>query len=129
MNTNELKVAKSIAPEDLRPGRYVAVLYEICEILPFGVLMRETPGTIPATVKPVRVAWLPCDCDECKPGQPLKVIAVCLPFVLIEDAQKKQRAIDTRRLKLARVSKSYALEYIEGVRQAVVKKNRTPKKK
>ena len=39
---------------------------------------------------------------------PMKVVEVCLPFVLVERATGRHRTLDVRRHKLARVSDRYA---------------------
>ena len=41
-------------------------------------------------------------------GQPLKVLAVCLPFVLVKGPLSKPRAIDIRQVRLARLDNQYA---------------------
>ena len=56
---------------------------------------------------------------ECIPwnsGEPLQVLAVCLPFVLLRDAEGSRQAVDLRRARLVRVSLAYARAAFEMAR-------------
>ncbi|MCA9154275.1 MAG: hypothetical protein KDA55_13870 [Planctomycetales bacterium] len=94
-----MTVAASVAPEDLRCGDFVAVLSEVIELpsfLWFGSLPFEQD-------EPMRTRFLPTDA-----GTPLKVRAICLPFVFVESPSKDCQTLDVRRVQLARLAPSYA---------------------
>ena len=93
------RMAKSLAPEDVRPGMFVALLHDVDEFLPF-VYLTEAPGM--REVELLRVSSLP------EYVQPMKVIEVCLPYVLVRCTNRRHRAIDVRRCRLARVTARFA---------------------
>jgi len=49
------------------------------------------------------VRWLPCG-----DVSPMKVIAVCIPYILVKDQYDEARTLDTRRYDLVQVSDAYA---------------------
>jgi hypothetical protein len=53
--------------------------------------------------EPVRVQWRPDD-----GGTPLKVKAICLPFVFAKAPSGDRRILDMRQCRLARLSSGYA---------------------
>jgi hypothetical protein len=93
-----LKTARPLAPEDIRPGQFVALLNVTAEYLPWYYL--EEPRF--DTPRPMRLTWLPDDVE------PMRVSAVCLPYVLVRTVQRKHEVLDLRRHKLARVSSRFA---------------------
>jgi hypothetical protein len=95
----DMKISKPVAPEDLQPEMYVAALTMMIELLPRGC-------DEPEWKKPevVRTVWLPVE----DVGVPLRVVEVCLPFVLVEQPSGKHQTLDTRRYRLARLSDQYA---------------------
>ena len=93
-------LAKSLAPEEIRVGDFVAVLYEIHEIPAYWMCCEPTFGE---EDRLVRLKMTPQ-----KTGQPLKVRAVCLPFVLVKPQKGKVQTIDIRRFRLARLTPEYA---------------------
>ncbi len=96
-------LARTLAPEDIRAGMFVAIHGEIGEYMPFSVLCGDAQWTAPELV---RVRWLPHDSDV----GPRKVIEVCLPYILVKDQHNDLRTLDTRRYNLVRVSESFAQE-------------------
>lgn len=90
---------RRLAPEDLAPGLYVSV-------------MRAR----------VSRPWWMCDEDESWKGEssvvvtpsyagvPLRVVGVCLPFVLAEKPDGRHWTLDVRRHELARLSSRYGSE-------------------
>jgi hypothetical protein len=52
-------------------------------------------------VEPIRVTLMPGQ------AQPMKVVEVCLPFVLVRKASGKHETLDVRRYRFARVSKEF----------------------
>lgn len=97
--SEESSVAATVAPEDLRRGDYVAVLSEIVQLPSF--LWCETLPT--ARDEPVRVHHLPTENRV-----PLKIKAICLPFVFVKQPNSRFQTIDVRLTSLVRLEKSYA---------------------
>jgi hypothetical protein len=93
-------LAKSLAPEDVCAGQYVAVLritYEVPSYVWRGCEAFGDPSEL------VRISMMP---DEA--AEPLKVKAVCLPFVLVRSPSGQERALDVRRFHLARLDDRFA---------------------
>lgn len=97
--TTDTDLARRLAPEDIRPGDHVAILTFLREDFPF---MWGCDSSF-ARAEPVRTTWMPSD-----GGQPLEVIAVCLPFILVSEPTGISRTIDLRRYSLVRLSRRYA---------------------
>jgi len=96
----ETCLARPVAAEDLMRGDVVAVLDEIAEYPSF--LWCFDSQVVP-TGQPVRVQWRTTD-----GGQPLKVKAVCLPFVLVKLRGGRHKTLDVRQCRLVRLSRDYA---------------------
>lgn len=94
------KLAKVLAPEDVRAGDYVAVLQVVCELPSFLWCGDSTTVRID---EPVRVPFIPK-----QGGVPLKVRSICLPFILVETSSGTHRTLDVRRHLLARLDRDYA---------------------
>lgn len=94
------RTAKSVAPEDLQVGEFVAVLSRIYQYPSFLWFSRDGDDRY----ETVRLKFLP----HKNAGEPLKIKAVCLPFVLVQFASKKIESIDVRQCQLARVDKQFA---------------------
>jgi hypothetical protein len=103
----EITISKPLAPEDISPGDYVTVLHVVCEYL--NIFSDCAFGQPP---RPFRVAWLPPDVT------PLKVVSICLPFVLVEDAKGASRTMDLRRHTLARLDEDFARKAMKRTRKA-----------
>lgn len=93
---DDQQLAQRVAPEDLSPGDYVCVMHVLREPS-FLDYLCDVNGA-----RPRHVAQLP---EE--GALPLRVLDVCLPFVLVNDAKGEYRMLDTRRETLARVSRRY----------------------
>jgi len=105
----DIAISKTLAPEDVKPGDYITVLRETCELINLCALLDPMMGR-PLVV---RAELTPCDA-----GAPLRVVSVCLPFVLVEDGQEKSRTLDTRRQALARLDEEYARRAMKKLRKA-----------
>ncbi|HKQ47036.1 MAG TPA: hypothetical protein VJZ71_03075 [Phycisphaerae bacterium] len=92
---DEKTISQVLAPEDIRAGDYVSILHVLGEFLP---LFFEQPWQ---PVEPIRVMLYPCSV------QPMKVVEVCLPFVLVRKVNGKHETLDVRQHRLARVSKEF----------------------
>jgi hypothetical protein len=101
-------IAATVAPEDLTCGQYIAVLNEIIEIP--ACCWLDLPLHPPEM--PVRVRVMSLDA-----GVPLKVQAVCLPFVYVRHPDGCLEPLDTRRLQLVRLSRCYARTVLKAVRK------------
>jgi hypothetical protein len=94
------KTAKVLAPEDVRAGDFVALLHVVKEIPSFcwfGGIGTTRPD------EPVRVPFVPKN-----GGVPLRVRSVCLPFILVKAPSGKQRNLDVRLARLARLDRAHA---------------------
>lgn len=92
-------LAASVAPEDLRCGDFVAVLNEILEYPSF----LWCDAVLGAPEEPVRLRY--CAADG---GLPLKIKAICLPFVFVKSPYGISQTIDVRQVQLVRLRKRYA---------------------
>ncbi len=99
LESESSSIAALVAPEDLRCGDFVAVLSEIVELPTF--LWSETLSGEREEL--VRVRRLPTD-DRA----PLKVKAICLPFVFVKLPSGRFQTLDVRLAKLVRLERSYA---------------------
>jgi hypothetical protein len=98
-NTNKTSLAASVAPEDLGIGDFVAVLNEIHEY-PAIVWCDLGSGSADELIR-VRT----CATDG---GTPLKIKAICLPFVYAKSPEGSTRTIDIRQVQLVRLKKRYS---------------------
>ena len=93
------RVAKSVAPEDLQVGDYVAFLsltYQYPSFLWYCGL--EASEDI------VRLTFLPTE----NAGKPYKIKAICLPFIVVRSSSNKTDTIDVRQCQLAKLDARYA---------------------
>lgn len=98
--TDDALASRSLAPEDLKRGDFVTILNEIVEWPSF--LWHADPQILRPD-EPVRLMRHPDD-----GGTPLKVRAICLPFVFVKNPTGQQRILDVRRQRLVRLSDKYA---------------------
>jgi len=93
-------LAKSLGPEDVRVGDYVAPLHETYDY-PSFVWCSDAELTNRSETVPIRFVAQGS-------GVPLKVKAICLPFVLVKHPTRGVYAIDVRCHQLARLDREYA---------------------
>lgn len=93
-------LSATVAAEDLACGDMVAVLHEIAEYPSF---LWGRDSQLLAPEQPVRVRWRPL-----QPGTPLKVVAICLPFVFLRDPRGTYQTVDVRSCELVRLQRDYA---------------------
>ena len=96
--TDILSLTRTLAPEDISTGMYVAILHETWQLIPCD--QTAWRGRI---VDPLEVTIRPC--DDC---HPLRVKAVCLPFVAVSAAEDGTRVLDVRRHRLGAVDPAFA---------------------
>lgn len=88
------------SPEDIQVGDYVVKIYRRYQLAPCDI-ERSITGE---AVKPIVLYGWPYDA-----GEPVKVRAVCLPFLVVQSCMHDSReVIDTRQDVLTRVDKAYA---------------------
>lgn len=94
------KLAKTLAPEEIRPRDFVTQLYEVQEY-PSLIWCDDSYAT--SRDELIRIQHTPEN-----GGVPLKVKSVCLPFVLVKHPHGQQFMLDIRRVKLARLDREFA---------------------
>lgn len=94
------QLAKCVAPEDLNCGEFVAALNVIREYPSF---MWCCDGSDVQPHEPVRIQY-----QESGSGTPLKVKAICLPFVFVKFPNGKSQTIDVRLTQFVRLNADYA---------------------
>jgi len=104
------------APEDLHVGDYVTVLRAVYD-LPSFLWCSETIGQ-PAE-QPIRYQCIPDDS-----GTPLKVRAVCLPFVHVRHPCGRHETLDVRRHTLGGLNKQYAQEVVRTLQRKRKRRSR-----
>lgn len=87
------------SPEDIQIGDHVVKTHKRYQLVPCNV-ERSVTGE---AVEPIILYGWPFDA-----GEPMKVLAVCLPFVMVKTTYDTREAIDTRQDVLMKVSKTYA---------------------
>ncbi len=107
--TDTCTLAKSLAPEDVRVGDYVAPLFETYDYASFFWYCDDALDDRSQTV-PIRFL-------ASESGVPLKVESVCLPFVLVKHPRRGSFTLDVRRHQLARLDGSYAKQAWKALKQ------------
>jgi hypothetical protein len=102
-------LAASVAPEDLECGDFVAILSVTHEYPSFFWCC---DASMSAREEPVRIQW-----TGIGESSPLKVKAICLPFVLAKDAAGKHRTLDIRLCRLARLTPDYGRKVWKALRR------------
>jgi hypothetical protein len=98
--SSETNVSRSLAAEDLRCGDFVAILHEIVEWPSF---FWSCDGQV---LPPDELVRLQCRVTD--GGIPLKVKAICLPFVFVKKPCGQHRILDVRQHRLVRLSSDYS---------------------
>jgi len=100
MQRSESSLAKPVAPEDLRVGRFVALLDEI-----FGYpsYLWTCDSELQPREEPVRIQW-----PASEGGRPLKIEAICLPFVFVSTVDREHDVLDVRGCRFVQLSETYA---------------------
>jgi hypothetical protein len=93
-------LARSLAAEDLRCGDFVGILNETIELPSYHW---RSDGQLLPPDELVRIVYRPAE-----GGTPLKVKAICLPFVFVKHPSGQHQTLDVRRQQLVRLTKSYA---------------------
>ncbi len=120
LKTERTSLAVRVAPEDLKIGDFVAVLNEIAE---YPAIVWCDPG-VDAADDLVRVQF--CATDA---GMPLKIKALCLPFVYVASPVGATQTLDLRRIQLVRLKKRYSKTIWKDLRKKSSRKKRSRKKR
>ena len=96
----ESTAAATVAGEDLACGDYVSLLNETVD---FPSFLWDACGASLSPHELVRLRLIPENT-----GQPLKVIAICLPFVYAKTPRGEVATLDTRRAQLVRLDRKCA---------------------
>jgi len=115
MTTQSLTMAASVASEDLKRGEFVAVLNDIVELPAFDYCDR--PSADPQNT--IRVRY--CGLDA---GTPMKIKAICLPFVFVMRADEAPATLDVRQVQLVRLNRMYAKKVWKILKQETRKQQR-----
>jgi len=100
-------VSRRLAAEDIQIGSHITVAQQVTEVISF-LWCGET--STEDREQPVMYRDTPSNS-----GEPFKVMAVCLPFVFVEDLQGGSETIDLRHCEITLLSPEYV---------AVVKRSR-----
>jgi hypothetical protein len=103
-------LARTLAPEEIRPGDFVALLNVTYEVPSY---FWDADATSLPRDEPVRIRCLPET-----GGVPLKVRGVCLPFVLVKAPRGERSTLDVRKCRLAKLDASYAADAWKAYKKA-----------
>jgi hypothetical protein len=104
-------MARAVAPEDLQAGDYIYVLGELLEMMP--CIFDREHWRHPETLK---LMVLPYSDKE-----PMKVIDVCLPVLLVKDKSGKCETLDTRLFRFARLPDRFGRKVFKRLRKSAEK--------
>jgi hypothetical protein len=93
-------LAKPLAPEEIRVGDFVSPLHVFYD---FPSFFWCCDSAIERREETIRIRYLPESA-----GVPLKVKSICLPFVLVRQANGDRQTLDVRKVRLARLGADYA---------------------
>jgi hypothetical protein len=91
---------RPLAAEDVGAGDCVVVMQVTVQVPSFFWC---SDPSFPPRPDVVNLNFMPCES-----GQPLAVISVCLPFVLVESYDGTRKTLDLRQCRVARVSPEFA---------------------
>ena len=106
----EPRAAATVAGEDLACGDYVALLNKTVE---FPSFLWDACGALLSPHELVRLRVTPGSA-----GHPLRVLAICLPFVYAKTPSGETATIDTRRTQLVRLHRKCAKAVWKELRSA-----------
>jgi len=106
----EPRAAATVAGEDLACGDYVALLNETVD---FPSFLWDACGASLSPHELVRLKVIPNNA-----GHPLRVIAICLPFIYAKTPGGETATIDARRMQLVRLDRKCAKTIWRALRAA-----------
>ena len=102
-----------IGPEDVREGDFVTVTHITYEFFDYC----DTATTRKIAIQ--RATAMHYDA-----GQPMKVVGVCLPFVLVKHPDQRCCALDMRRHSLARLSEAFGRRAFKAMKPTKKRRSR-----
>lgn len=118
----KLTVARTVYPEDLSVGDSVVLSHVTVEYASFNWCGADL--TVRPPEEPIVITYQPF-WDK---HEPMKVKAVCLPFVLCKTVEKKHCVLDLRQVKVARVDRGFA-KAVSKAKQADAKPRKSGRSK
>jgi hypothetical protein len=108
-------LARCLAPEDIQPRDYVTPLSMLAEVPSYWWCADDwsLPRDLPVTIRFIT------NCD----GAPLRVKAICLPFVLVKQPSGQSLTLDLRKWRLARLNRRYARRAWKAYKSAARRQN------
>jgi hypothetical protein len=106
-------MARAVAAEDLRAGDYIYVLGELLEMVP--LLIDAERWQNPESVK---LMVLPHSGLE-----PMKIVEVCLPVLLVKDKSGKCETLDARLFRFARLPDRFGRKVFKRLRKSAEKQS------
>ncbi len=100
---------QSIAADDVSVGDFVVVMNVTLQYPSFLWCHEPVAFSRPEMIP---LNWMPTD-----GGKPLKVIAICIPFLLVKKVDGTRETLDLRQCRIARISPEFA----EKIRKAHAK--------
>jgi hypothetical protein len=91
----QTRIVAGVAGEDIQPGDFLTLSSELVELPSYLWSCESTSIT---NDEPVRIRYIPSEA-----GEPLKVIAICLPFVYAKQAKGATRILDIRQHQLVKL--------------------------
>ncbi len=104
------RLAKILGAEDIHIGDVVAILDVVYEYPSF--LWCDDPHVLPPQ-EPVYVRW-----RSQHTKKPLKVKAICLPYILVKTPKGRHKTLDVRQCRLVRLNEFYAKQAWKRLRKA-----------
>lgn len=104
-------MARAVAPEDIQAGDYIYVLGELLEMMP--CILDSERWQHPETLK---LMVLPYSGKE-----PMKIVEVCLPVLLVKDKSGKCETLDARLFRFARLPDRFGRKVFKRLRKSAEK--------
>ena len=115
--THTLTTSRQCAPEDLKAGDYISIARVTCELLPACF---DEPFTPQRDLEPLRFSFMPDNA-----GKPLKIKQLCLPFVLVKQANGRHETLDLRRHHVLKLDTAYGKKAFKRLRKDRKEKNKS----
>jgi hypothetical protein len=109
-SVKSLAVAKTLAPEEIRAGDFVAILRVTTQWPSFFWCGGEAPQPVESAI---RIPWILND-----GGVPLRVVSVCLPFVLAKPPTGPSIILDVRVCQFGKLGVPFAIAARKALKKA-----------
>lgn len=120
--TSDNGFAKRLHPEDISVGDAILVSETQYEIPSFLWCGADTFALPPES--PVRISLKAC------PNQaPLKVKAICLPYILCRDSKRRARLLDVRQVQLMKLARSFSDSFRKALKEERKKSKKVRRRK